>query len=445
MILIVVDTLRRDHLSCSGYRHPTSPHVDALAHQGVRFANAVSQAPWTLPAASSILTSLYPGSHGANTTTARLPDEAITLAEALQQTGFATGGFVTGYFVGSRFGLDQGFDSYDESHDRGRDGVSSHAVTAAAIDWLRARQRDDEGRRFFLFLHYYDPHYNWGYDPNHAFGTPSTDRIRSYIPIEEIRMLSASGRLQRDDLECLDGYYSGEIHVVDMAIGNLLEALKDLDLDRSTGLVVTADHGEEFGEHFAIDGSPAFGHTFTSCGHVLNVPLLFVGPRLPRGKVVGATVGTVDIMPTLLSWLGLPARASCQGKDLMPLMRGEADEVLGRPFVISEAWNRVGRKTVQNRRWKLSVLVPETSCCVSEEERSRLAQAPRMELFDLRADAEERHDVAAANPEIVAELRDALGRQLRQFDAARLPSDSWSARPGEVELLRSLGYAAQPE
>jgi arylsulfatase A-like enzyme len=441
LVLVVVDTLRRDHLSCYGYRHHSSPHIDALAVRGTLFANCVSQAPWTLPAASSIVTSLYPSTHGANTPTSRLPEEAVTLAEILQQRGFATQGFATGYFVGARFGLSQGFDGYDESHDRGRDGVSSYAVTEAAIEWLRTRSRAPEPRPFFLFLHYYDPHYNWGYDAKHAFGAESTDGIRSYIPIEEIRRLSSSGRLLPEDLECLDGYYAGEIHVVDEAVGQLMTALTDLDLDGATAIVFTADHGEEFGEHASIDGTAAFGHTFTNCGHVLDVPMILSGPGMPRGVVIRPTVGTVDIVPTVLGWLGIPYQGSLQGRDLMPAIRGDMPDPNRRPSVISETWNRVGRKSVQNDRWRLSVLMAESSCCVSEDERANLAQEPRLELFDLHSDPEERHNVASDHPEVVEELLRDLRRQLEMIDAVRLPRQSWVPSADEIEMLQTLGYA----
>lgn len=220
VVLISIDTCRADHLSCYGYERKTTPHIDAVAGEGVLFTRAHSTNPITLPAHSSMLTGTNPSYHGVHgNRNYRLSDANVSLAEIMRDHGYQTAAFVSAFVLDARFGLDQGFETYDDhvSADPGRLFISERSggdTSRQAIKWLDNRGREP----FFLFLHYFDPHAK--HDPPEPF----TSRF-------------------------LDAPYAGEIAYTDHCIGQIIEKLKSLGIYDSTLLVSTSDHGESIGEH----------------------------------------------------------------------------------------------------------------------------------------------------------------------------------------------------
>lgn len=282
ILLISIDTCRADRLSCYGYRRNTTPNIDALASEGVLFKNAVSPVPLTLPAHSSMLTGTIPPYHGVhNNTGYKLFDNNETLAEILQKRGFSTGAVIGACVLDSLFGLDQGFDKYDDEFDEEFQTFSfaerkGAEVSRHGVGWLD-KHKDE---RFFLFLHYFDPHRDW-------------------IPPEPFTS------------KYFGDPYAGEIAYVDDCIGRVIEKLKSLDLYESTMIIITADHGEGLGEHVEQ------GHGFLIYQDTLHVPLVI---RLPGGtsnRSVSGRVGLVDIVPTVLDILKIPIPAHIQGRSLL--------------------------------------------------------------------------------------------------------------------------------
>jgi arylsulfatase A-like enzyme len=293
IVLVSIDTLRADHLGCYGAAFAHTPRLDALAAGGVRFANAISPAPLTLPSHTTLLTGLDPPEHGVrHNGVFRLTDDVPTLAEHLREAGFATAAFVAAYVLDRQFGLDRGFDRYDDRTSQPRYGRGmltfperpANEVVDAALEWLASAPG-----RFFLWVHLYDPHAE--YRPPAGFASAFPARP-----------------------------YDGEIAFADFQVGRLLAALDQRFPDGRTLVVVTADHGESLGEH----GEATHSHLVYDATQ--HVPLIVQGPGLPRGGVVEDVVALRDVAPTVLDLLGVPPLPGATGRSLAEAVRGGALE-----------------------------------------------------------------------------------------------------------------------
>ncbi|UCF67944.1 MAG: sulfatase [Acidobacteriota bacterium] len=315
IVVFDIGTLRADHLGCYGYERPVSPNIDALAGESVRFEWAFAQAPHTAPAQASLLTGLYPSTHGMLTELNRLPAAATTLAEALAEHGYLTAAFVDGGYVSDDFGFDQGFTQFENFR-----GAGLEEIGPEAIAWLRA----NAGESFLLLIHTYDTHTPYDPPPSHrqfleglepataGFAAPAEQ-------MEAARAAAAGGTrapLAEHDLEFAKALYDGEIQFVDSWIGKIIEELRQLGLDQRATIVLVSDHGEEFQEH----GTVLHDRLYTT---ITRVPLLM---RLPGGQsagVVSQVVESIDVKPTLLELAGAELPPGIQGESLLPLIRGE--------------------------------------------------------------------------------------------------------------------------
>ena len=300
LLLITVDTLRADHVGCYGYRQIKTPTLDALAAQGVIFTKAITPAPLTLPAHSSIMTGQYPIQHGVrNNGNFVLGKGAHTLAEIMRENGYRTGACVGAFVLDSIFGLNQGFDFYEDRFPaRGKpmevlyNDRKAGEVTHIGLNWLEKNR----GKKFFLWLHYFDPHAT--YSPPAPFA-------------EEYQKCP----------------YDGEIAYTDQCIGDLFKGLERLGLSKRTIIILTADHGESLGEHGEAT------HAIFIYDATLRVPLIIKGPEgvFPKGKSIPALVSNMDILPTVLDLFGFnpitadDRAASSTGDDGATLSTG-ADE-----------------------------------------------------------------------------------------------------------------------
>ncbi|NOZ19526.1 MAG: sulfatase-like hydrolase/transferase [Planctomycetes bacterium] len=298
VLLITIDTLRPDHLGCYGYGNIRTPNIDRLAEEGVRFEKVVVPVPLTTPSHASILTGVYPTRHKIRDNAGFvLAPGCLTLAEVLQAKGYATGAVVSAAPLAAEFGLNRGFDFYDDRFTSlaipAKRTGDAHAVpeenekkgdeaTAAALEWLRGTTRSATGRPFFLWVHYYDPHV--AYAPPQPF--------RDQYP-------------QRP--------YDGEIAYTDACIGKLLDGMKELGVYENTHVILTADHGESLGEH----GELTHG-IFLYDATVLVPLILHPAGGQKRGVVYPHQVRSVDIMPTILDLAGVSIPDGLHGRDLMP-------------------------------------------------------------------------------------------------------------------------------
>lgn len=314
ILLISIDTLRRDHVSAYGYARPTTPHLDRLAREGARFENAVSVTNWTLPAHMSLLTGLAPWTHGVQEERDGLPEDVPTLAEALQDGGYATAGFASHVYLGARYGFDRGFGTY-----RVRPRQRAAAVTRQAIDWLEDAGDD----RFFLFLHYFDPH--WDFDPpppfDARFAEPGARGAGRMLTL--FRYQDPAVPMPDSIRAAAAALYDGEIAYTDHQIGRVLEWLEERGRLNGTIVAVVSDHGEEFGEH---DG---FGHGTHLHAEVTDVPLLIRYPdRVPAGSLRPEPATLSDLPATLLALAALPGAEPFEREGVALLADGPADRPL---------------------------------------------------------------------------------------------------------------------
>jgi hypothetical protein len=278
-VLISIDTLRRDHVGLYGYPKPTTPRLDALGREGAVFDDAVSVSSWTLPAHFTMMTSVEPAAHGAVDSKHGFNHRVPTLGRMLRDAGYVTQAITSHLYVSKEYGFDDGFDGLDYAYDRKGREVADRAL--AFLDGV------DE-RPFFLFLHFYDPH--WHYDP-----PPDLLRIFEPEPYQG-RITGNWWKLKfwtRDttkpaDLAHLLALYDGEIRYADGQVGRVLDRLKERGLDRSTLVVLTSDHGEEFLEHGAWE------HQRTLYEEQIRIPLVLRGRSLLRPLEARQAYGETD-------------------------------------------------------------------------------------------------------------------------------------------------------
>jgi choline-sulfatase len=384
VVLVTIDTLRADRVGPA-----LTPAIEALARRGVRFTNARSSVPLTLPAHASIMTGLLPPGDGVRLNGGqRLREDTPTLGRVLQSAGYRTGAFVGAYVLDSRFGLDQGFDVYDDEIPKGESATGSleadrrgDVVAARAIAWLRSLPED--GRPFFLWMHLYDPH-------------------APYTPPAEW-LARANGRP-----------YDGEVAFADAQLGALLMALQATGRRERTLVVVVGDHGESLGEH----GEATHGMLLYE--GALRVPLVLAAPGLPAASR-DEPVSLVDVFPTVAGLLGLGVPGPLDGRDLFAASGGTASREVYAETTYPEAAGCSPLRALVGRRWKY------------------IGGPARPELYDLARDPGERNDVAAEHPAIV----DAMASPAAAI-AARAAAGVDSAPSAEVaERLRALGYVAR--
>jgi len=422
-LFILVDTLRIDHLSAYGYERETSPALSRLAGESVRFDRAYAAAPWTKPSVASMFTGQYPHRHGVNFVLDPLPPEAVTVAERLSEAGYATAGVVSHIFLAGKNGIDQGFDHYDSAEAGGHSHVSTTGVTRRAIDLLAGFGSEP----FFLFVHYFDPHYEYMRHPEFGFAPESVGRLRGGEDIHDLRAMGAD--LSREEVGFLRDVYDEEIRFTDGGIGELLASLEARGLADDTIVIVAADHGEEFFERGWL------GHTRTVHEEVIRVPLIFRIPGEPAGgRVITAPVSLASLAPTILDFAGVAAPdGNFQAPSLRPLLAGK-------PAAEPAAIRSEVRYLVLNRRNPQAE--KEAFKYALIRDRYKLIkdfQAGRFELYDLSEDPGELHNLAAERPELLREMVVELARtQSRGPDTDAAASAELD--PRDAKLLRDLGY-----
>jgi len=389
VVLITIDTLRADALGCYGNPRGTTPWMDRLAAQGVRFENAHAQNVVTLPSHANILSGRYPFDHGVRDNAGfRFPKRMDTLATILKGRGYRTGAFVSAFPLDSRFGLARGFDVYDD-HFGDTDTHTAFffqerpgaATVAAARRWLDSQG----GEPTLCWVHIFEPHFP--YDPPEPFA-------------------SRFG----------DAPYLGEVATADAALEPLVSPLLEAGPKGRTLVVLTADHGESLGEH----GEKT--HGLFAYESTLHVPLIVYQPRLLRPRSVAARVRHIDVLPTILDALSLPRPEGVSGQSLLPVATG------GSPPPDSMYFEALS--TSLNRGWAPIRGVIRDGI--------KYIELPLPELYDLRADPKEEHNLVATSAARMEQARSLLAGFSARDRGAR------GTREGEEirERLRSLGYAS---
>jgi arylsulfatase A-like enzyme len=424
VLLILVDTLRTDHVSAYGYERDTAPSLARLAAEGIRFDRAYAAASWTKPSVASIFTGQYPHRHGLNEMLAKLPEAAVTVAERMSRAGFRTAGVVSHNFVDARNGFRQGFAYYDSSEARGHSWESTEGVTRLAENLLEELHSDEAP--FFLFVHYFDPHYEYRRHPEFAFAPGSEGRLRGGEDIHELRALGPE--LTSEEIAFLESVYDEEVRATDAGIGALLDALRSQGAEEDTLVIVAADHGEEFFERGWL------GHTRTLYEEVIRVPLIVRSPDSEgAGRVVSEPVSLVSLAPTILDYAGIVApENSFQAPSLRPLI--DATGAVELPPIRSEVRFvsvRADDRQAEKTAFKYAVIDGRYKLIVDRV-------AKRSELYDLENDPGERENLADSHPELLGRMQ-ALLEQTRGT-VADAPVPQPRPGPDELEKLRKLGY-----
>lgn len=462
IVVVAVDTLRADVLGAYGADPSPSPRIDQFARGAAIFDNAITAAIWTLPSFTSMFTGLYPPAHGVMDGTHKLADAHVTLTEILRGVGYDTAGFTAGGYLAKRYGLDQGFDTY-----RYRSVTRSLQESVDdAIEWLAAREDDDAP--YFLFVHGFDPHRPYrprvlpspppGYVPPELDAAERIDAQldsgRSFGDFElgELRLAEATVDLKRQpdfddrfwswvddrfptreamhfawrdeprfpaDVDWLRRLYTAKVPEADASFGALLDALAARgDLERAL-IVFISDHGEELMDQTMI------GHTRATRA-VCRVPLLI---KPPAGSAVGPqrvkkTVRTIDLMPTVLEWIGLAA-PPMQGRSLVPQLRGhELPSIPAATFGTRHPENAV--------RYRGFRLIDRTI--------TRDDPIPRLRLYDVRVDPNERTSLSDSDPATAERMRSLLRGIESESRSLAFALERASEDGGDDEALRELGY-----
>lgn len=392
VILITLDTTRADHIGCYGNSGVKTPVIDALAHRGILFASAFTASPSTLPGHSSIHTGLYPYNHGARANgTFHLAAEKTTLAEVFKGGGYATGAFISAYVLDSRFGVDQGFDVYDDDLSKGvRYGKTSFRERPAQYTLERASEYIDgvKDQKFFVWVHLFDAH-------------------APYVPPEPFRT------------EYEENPYDGEIAYVDGELGKFFDHLKKTNVLDNTLIVLAADHGEGLGEH------GEFTHSLLIYDSTLHTPLIFAPPpgkAAEVGKVVEKQASNVDIAPTLVDLVGLQTDAKFDGGSLVT-GASHSDEIYAETIstLVLHGWSPLFGVRRQDGKY---------------------IHAPKPEFYDVKNDPRELKNLFAERPKDVAEYSQAMKKHVGDdlFGGKALAQmtqmDAETARS-----LAALGYA----
>jgi arylsulfatase A-like enzyme len=426
LILIMVDTLRADHLGYHGYSHATSPRLDSLAEDSVVFLRHTGHASRTGPSVATLFTGLHARSHGVVNSLSHfdakgtLDASRLTLAEILSEAGYRCAGFTANLNVSKRFGFSQGFERYELLNWKKK----AQEINRAALDWIEGwRAEADPRPPFCLYLHYFDPHSPYDAPAPFVKKFVSPDyrgRVTgSHRQLDEV----VAGRLELDDADLLQlrALYDAEIRYLDSQLGVLLVALETQGLLDESLIVFVSDHGEEFLDH----GSALHGYTLYE--EQLRIPLMIRHPEIPARRVSRLS-RQVDVLPTVLELLGIPIPGSLQGESLVAAMKGEMDpDVEDEAPVFAEgslrAVKTVALDSYTRGDWKLiETRVPEA----------------RRQLFNLRDDPRERHDRFASEPEVA----ERMGAELQRFRDA-LPighSEAVQLTEEEIRELQSLGY-----
>jgi arylsulfatase A-like enzyme len=431
VLFITIDTLRADHLHSYGYSRETAPYLDRLSREGARFGTVYCQLPATGPSHTSIFTSRYPHTHGVVANGWVLSNTQMTLAEIFKERGYETAAFVSSFPLDAQFGLDQGFDTYDDEfsiegstkknissweHHNVKEGFDRRAdvTTHKVLQWLNKNKE----KPFFLWVHYFDPHAP--YDPPKPFDRMFTEA-------------------NEDSLHRKIALYDGEIRFTDQEIEKLLKQLDMYHLTNKTLIVVTSDHGEGLGEHNWM------GHAVYIYEEELHVPLIMRLPgRIPANTIVNTPIETIDIAPTVLRLLEMPVPEAFEGRDLSSWTEGrtkapqdgdvyfERMHYYGKPDYFNETQYLLKRvKGLPLKGEKYGIRHNHMKFIWAPSENTE-------ELYDLAQDPEENVNIARGDQrDLAAPYRKMLQRWVRShpFSGPRQEIDEKTR-----EKLRSLGY-----
>ena len=405
ILLISMDTTRADVVGCYGFTSNITPTIDALAAEGILFENAYAPLSLTLPSHCSMLTGTIPPYHGVHDNlNYRLADSSVTLAEILKDNGFVTGAFIGSAILYSKYGLDQGFDSYNEDFQKERSPIhiverQGGEVSRLAGKWLEEHQKEN----MFLFLHYYDPHRNYDApEPYH-------------------KMFLTDPPPSQNSLAYLKSMYAGEVAYTDHCIKEVIDKLKELGLYDSTLIIIIADHGEMLGEHKEMT------HSYYIYNSNVKIPLVFKMPGVSAPRRIKDTVGLVDITPTVCSLLGIEGPFTFQGVDISGYLLDDEPEDIQRHVYL---------ESMTPTKYRGNSLLGIVN------DKYKYIQTTRPELYDIVNDYPESVNLVEKYPKIAHRMKGLLKLMLDDITALSSPDSTMQADEDTLKQIETLGYVA---
>lgn len=395
ILVITLDTTRADHIGSYGYENGSTPNIDRIASEGIRFENCYSSLPLTLPSHSNIFTGKYSIGHGVRSNGRYLlGNSEKTMAEYLTESGYNTYAVIASYVLQSKFGLNQGFKIYDDSLDSGQlhktliSQIDAKAVYGKFENWYEK----NSGNKFFAWVHFYDPH------------TP-------YTPHEEF---NEEG--ERDHIKL----YDGELSYTDKYIGKIFDKLEEKNILDNTLVILVGDHGEAFGEHLE------FGSHMIFCYEAnLRVPLIFHNKKLiSNGRVISERVDTIDIMPTILDLTGIKIGKDIQGVTLENVLRGGKLKK-ERTIYIESMYGK------EEFNW-----APLTGIIMGDY---KYISLPKAELYDIRKDPLEKDNLYRKKGPVARDMDNKLRDMILKYSTSGKDSKRDLGKD-DIEHLKSLGY-----
>ena len=455
IIVIVPTNIRADHLSLYGYERKTSPNLDKFAKNGIVFTNAFSQMSWSLPVVASLFTSKYPFTHGLMGRQVLSPNET-TLAEILKLYNYTTVAFTSGGDYRSVYGIDQGFDVFDDDDNSIIFTGSFNRTTNEALEWLKNNKNN---KKFFMFLQGYDTHcpFNPPSEYLNLFKREYTGNLNDSLCVRSVGTNPQSNssnftitafyfenmtisptysrlvpvNITNKDIEHLISNYDSEIRYVDYLLGNFLDELERFGTLKNTIVIIIGDHGEIIGEHGrVVRVGQVRGALYDE---IIHVPLIIKHPLIKKGKSIEGLVETIDIMPTILDFLDIPINYESQGINLVPLINGSKEEM--REFVFSGG-NFGGNlelfpyyttnDAIRSKKWKL----------IFERSANGINN---LELYDLENDPNEMINLVWENPELARALKSNLLKWENHVNTVKTLKKI-TLTDEELRAVREAGY-----
>lgn len=429
VILISIDTLRQDGVGAYGSTTSTTPAINAVAEGGAIFENAYSHSPWTLPSHAALFTGLTPTHLGIRKVEDRLGKKALLLSEVLNNYGYSTGAVTSYVLVSQAYGFSQGFDDFNYSRDYNAD-----MIVSLASKYINSHKK----KKFFLFLHFYDPH--WPYHPKLDIakkfytGSPTRELAQFHNTMDYYDWAVKALKGPEEFVKFSKSMYEAEINYVDQALGRLFSNLVNAGMINRTVILITSDHGEEFKEHGLM------GHGLTLYDEVLKVPFIVRYPaQIPKNTSIDMRVQLTDLFPTILSMLGIENPVKfLDAKDLTS------------ELIINESTTQHSfiAETAMSGEPRFAVIEENTKYITPFELHfgESITLSHPTEVYDLESDAAETQNLAESQPTLTSHLKKELSDKLENIEKNRNEHGSMSAGESralsaeEIERLRSLGY-----
>ena len=394
LLFITIDTCRADHIGAYGSQTAQTPILDNLALHGIVFENCYTPVPLTLPSHCSIFTGRYPLGHNVrNNGTYFLNPNQVTLAEKIKERGYQTFAVVASFVLLSKFGLNRGFDFYDDTLDTHRiyNNFNSEIIASEVYEKFRRWFGKNYQQKFFIWLHFYDPH-------------------APYTPPEDF-----AAKFKND----AEGLYDGEIAFVDFTIGKVIKDLEEKAILGKTVIVICGDHGEAFGEH------QEFEHGIFCYQEALKVPLIFYNENLfAKVRSIRQRVNLTDILPTLFDLYAIEIPKSVQGKSMVNLLN-DGREKTERTFYIESMYGK------EEMNW-----APLTGVISG---RYKYISLPQPEMYDIENDGGEKNNLYSEKNDLARKLDRVLMRLIADYSESGVNARR-ELTPEDREHLRALGY-----